>query len=198
MTNTSISEAKKTYIETGRLNRNIVSKEVSISWYKCKLQNLVPDMVYRTCGHMPDKIFEEQFTKYIESIVPDSYQYVLTNHRLEKVSSRLTDKELLLIDTIDDLYIGTNGGYIAYKNDRMYTVSRDEHYLELFNRYYTTGILIKKESTVLGILMLIHEELSTSYALNNIAIKLNEYNNKAYEILKGDHYAKHEIGRAHV
>lgn len=193
MTNTSISEAKKTYIETGRLNRNVVSKEVSISWYKCKLQNLSPDMTYRSCGHTPDKIFEEQFTRYIESIVPDSYQYVLSNHRLEKVSSRLIDQELISIDTIDDLYIGTNGGYIAYKNDQMYTVSKDEHYLELFNRYYTTGILIKKDSSVLGILMLINEELPTSYTLNNLSLKLNAYNNKDYEILKADYLTKYTL-----
>jgi len=187
MTITSISEAKKTYIETGRLNRNVVSKEVSISWYKCKLQNLIPNMPYRSCGHKPDKFFEDQFTRYIDSIVPEAYQYVLTNSRLEKVSSRLSDQDLESIDTIDDLYIGTNGGYIAYKIGQTYTVHEDEHYLDFFNQYATTGILVKKESQVLGVLMLISEDVPTPYVLNNLSLKINTYNEKSYEMIKEDH-----------
>lgn len=188
---TSISEAKKVYVETGRLNRNVISKEISISWYKCKLQNLSPDMHLKSCGHHPDRSFEEQFEKYIESIVPDPYQYVLANHRLETVSSRLIDQDLLNMDTIDDLYIGTNGGYIAYKTDQTYTVSEDEHYLDLFNQYFTTGILIKKASNIIGILMLISEEMPTAYALNNLSLKINAFNDKSLQILKSNHSMKY-------
>lgn len=186
MTNTSVSEAKKSYIETGRMNRNVVSKEISISWYKCKLQNLLPDMFFRSCGHKPDKIFEKQFLNYIDSIVPDSFQYVLTNHRLEKVGSRVNDSDFNQIDSIDDLCIGTNGGYITYKTDQMYTVSRDEHYLDRLNNYYTSGILIKKNAQVLGVLMLIGDTMPTSYTLNNLSVKVNAYNAKSLDIIKDD------------
>ena len=113
MTNAAVKDAKDVYITTGRLNRNIISKEISISWYKCKLQNLNPKDSIRIVGEKPTINFDTKFLNYVDTIVPIYYDYILVNMSLQKCSSRIHLTNLGGMDTIDDLAIGTNGGYLT-------------------------------------------------------------------------------------
>jgi len=178
MNDTSIKNAKKIYIETGRLNRNLINKEVAISWYKCKLQNIKLEDPIKTTGMKINNYFDSKFISFIDSIVPLNYQYILVNINLHKCSSRLDDSLLIQMDSIDDLAIGTNGGYLTYKTLTNQTVSLDEHYLDCLSIYHSSGILINNHDKLQGILMLLSETKPNEYDLVRVREKLMNYNNR--------------------
>lgn len=179
MTNAAVKDAKDTYIKTGRLNRNIISKEISISWYKCKLQNINPKDQIKHIGEKPTINFEVKFLTYIDSIVPQYFDYILVNMSLQKCSSRMQLTNFVEMDTIDDLAIGTNGGYLAYKTQNNQLVSLDEHYLECLSGCYSYGMIVSKGERILGVLMLLSNDKPNEYDIGKIKDKLFQFNEKA-------------------
>lgn len=178
MIDSKIKDAKTLYMNTGRLNQNIVSKEIAISWYKCKLQNMKTSDSIKQCKHITNNHFDAKFLDYVEAIVSEMYQYVLTNSNFQVCKSRLIDKNFMSLNSIDDLLIGTNGGYNSAKNHSLQIVSKEEHFLEIFVEYHTIGIPIEYEEKKLGTLMIISEHLPSEYELNGIKEKLLRYYNK--------------------
>ncbi len=196
MTNAAVKDAKDTYIKTGRLNRNIISKEISISWYKCKLQNVNPRDAIKHTGEKPSINFEAKFITYIDSIVPQYFDYILVNMSLQKCSSRMQLTHLDEMDTIDDLAIGTNGGYLAYKTQYNQLVSLDEHYLECLSGYYSYGIIVSNRERILGVLMLLSSDKPNEYDIVKIKDKLMQYNDKAEPlsyVTSGDDIPEKEV-----
>lgn len=179
MIDQSIKNAKQSYIESGRLNRNLINKEVAISWYKCKLQNMKLDSRIKILGTKINNHFDNKFISFIDSIVPVSYQYILVNTSLQKCSARISDQNLSDMDSIDDLSIGTNGGYLSFKTLVNQTVSLEEHYLQCMTPYYSSGQLIMNQDKLLGVLMLLSEMKPNEYDLIRIREKLESYNNRA-------------------
>lgn len=179
MTNAAVKDAKEVYIATGRLNRNIISKEISISWYKCKLQNLDPKDPFKIIGEKPSINFETKFLSYVDSTVPQYFDYILVNMSLQKCSSRMTLSNFTDMDTIDDLSIGTNGGYLTYKTQTNQLVSLDEHYLDLLSEFYTYGILISHGEKILGVLMLLSKDKPNDYDIVKLKEKLLQYYEKS-------------------
>ena len=179
MSDDSILKAKKTYIETGRLNRNLINKEVAISWYKCKLQNMLPNDSIKIHGNKISNHFSPQFLAYIDSIISENYQYILVNTSLQKCSSRIADPKISLMDSIDDLAIGTNAGYIAFKTQITQTVIPEEHYLDCMSSYYSTGILITNNDKLQGVLLLLSDVKPNEYDLLRLREYLTKYNNRA-------------------
>ena len=178
MKDTKIIEAKMQYIKTGRLNQNVVSKEIAISWYKCKLQNIATNESIKLSKHEVNNHFSETFMNYIDSIVSDAFQYALSNTNLQICKSRIHDSKLMRINSIDDLLIGTNGGYNASKNQKVQVVSKDEHYLDDLTNYYTIGIPIIVEDKSKGTLMIISEQMPSEYEISNIKEKLLRFYSK--------------------
>ncbi len=179
MTNAAVKDAKEVYIATGRLNRNIISKEISISWYKCKLQNLNPKDPFKIIGEKPSINFDIKFLSYVDSTVPQYFDYILVNMSLQKCSSRMTLSNFTDMDTIDDLAIGTNGGYLAYKTQTNQLVSLDEHYLDRLSDFYSYGILISQGEKNLGVLMLLSRDKPNEYDIVKLKEKLNQYYEKS-------------------
>lgn len=181
MSDISVKDAKKTYIETGRLNRNIIDKEVSISWYKCKLQNMSPKDNFRIINEEIKNPFDAKFINYIDSIILDHFQFIIANKSLQVCSKRITDQKLKSIQSIDDLCIGTNGGYISQKIHLSHQVKYDEHYLDLLSSYCTCGIVLTDSIKTFGTLMIISE------------LKIEEYEVAKINELLSKYYAKEEF-----
>lgn len=173
-----IKDAKIQYIKTGRLNQNVVSKEIAISWYKCKLQNMEITDSIKLSKHDVNNQFSSAFMNYIDSIVSEAFQYVLANTKLQVCKSRVYDSKLSMINSIDDLLIGTNGGYNASKNHRVQIVSKDEHYLDDLTNYYSIGIPIIVEEKYKGTLMILSDQMPSEYEIANIKEKLVRYYSK--------------------
>lgn len=179
MTNAAVKDAKEVYITTGRLNRNIISKEISISWYKCKLQNLNPKDNFKIIGEKPSINFDPKFLSYVDSTVPQYFDYILVNMSLQKCSSRMILSNLIDMDTIDDLAIGTNGGYLSYKTQTNQLVSLDEHYLDCLSGFYSYGIIISHGEKILGVLMLLSKDKPNEYDIVKLKEKLLIYYEKS-------------------
>ncbi len=181
MIDISVKEAKKTYIETGRLNRNIIDKEVSISWYKCKLQNMLPKDNFRITNEEIKNPFDTKFIHYVDSIILDHFQFIIANKSLQVCSKRINDQKLKNIQSIDDLCIGTNGGYISQKIHLSHQVKYEEHYLDLLSSYCTCGIVLTDNNKIFGTLMIISE------------LKIEEYEVAKINDLLAKYYAKEEF-----
>ena len=180
----SVKEAKKTYVETGRLNRNIIDKEVAISWYKCKLQNMQPSDKFKIYNEDVKNPFDSKFLNYVDSIVSDHYQYVIANKSLQVCAKRIEDQQLSKIQSIDDLTIGTNGGYISQKNHSIHQVYYEEHYLEILTKYCTCGINLADETKTYGTLMLISSVKIDEYETFKLNDQLAKYYNKEeYDVI---------------
>ncbi|GAB6107501.1 helix-turn-helix domain-containing protein [Fusibacter bizertensis] len=178
MSDISVKNAKKTYIETGRLNRNIIDKEVAISWYKCKLQNMFPNDQFKKINEEIKNPFDSKFIKYIDSIVSDQYQFVIANKNLQVCASRIIDDNLSEMQTIDDLSIGTNGGYITQKIRYSHQVIYEEHYLDELCPYCTCGIVLMDHSNYYGTLLLISRARIEDYEVLKINEQLKKYYNR--------------------
>lgn len=174
----SIKDIKSIYIETGRLNRNIIEKEIAISWYKCKLQTLHPgDQIKRNYTESKCN-FENRFLKFIDSVIDNKFQFILANKNLHVCHSRLIDSPLKQINSIDDLFIGTNAGYIANKIKANYQVRYDEHFLDVLSSYCTYGIYLSDGNTSYGTLTLVSKDEITNYEVVKIVENLNKYYRK--------------------
>lgn len=175
---TSIKDIKSVYIETGRLNRNVIEKEIAISWYKCKLQTLHPgDQIKKNFTESKCN-FEKKFLNFIDSIIANKFQYLLANKNLHVCHSRLIDNPLKQINSIDDLFIGTNAGYIANKLKANYQVKYDEHFLDVLSGYCTYGIYLSDGNTSYGTLTLVSKDEITNYEVVKIVENLNKYYRK--------------------
>lgn len=185
MSDLKLVEAKMLYLNTGRLNQNIVNKEIAISWYKCKLQNMKTSDSIKLSKHEVNNHFTLTFMNYIDSIVSDIYQYALANVNLQVCKSRIEDSKIAHMNSIDDLLIGTNGGYNATKNQKVQVVSKNEHFLDDLVKYYTIGIPIIIGDKNKGTLMIISEQMPSEYEISGIKEKLIRYYNKeAFTVTK--------------
>ena len=178
MTDSKIKDAKSLYMSTGRLNQNVVSKDIAISWYKCKLQNMKTFDVIKKSKHDTNNHFDMRFLSYVDSIVSELFQYALANTNLQICKSRITDENLANMNSVDDLLIGTNGAYNSAKTNTMQMVSKEEHFLDVFSNYHTVGIPITHDEKKLGTLMLVSEHMPNEYDLKGIKDKLLRYYSK--------------------
>lgn len=178
MNNNLIKEAKKVYLQSGRLNQNIVRKEISISWYKCKLQSLDVDASIKSTNQTIERKFDQRFIKFINSVLPTGFMFVLANPLLQVVDYKLDQMGIENIDSIDDLAIGTNAGYLAMKTGNDTTVNLDEHYLNIFSNYYSIGIVLKKNENIDGVLMLFSELPINEYTIHGLKSEIANYYNK--------------------
>lgn len=176
-------EIKLSYIDTGRLNRNLVSKEVAISWYKCRLQNMLPDDTFKEATTKGVSHFEEKFLRFIDSVIPQMYQYILVNDKLLKCSERTTDTILKSIVSVDDLCIGTNAAYISLKTSMQQSVIHHEHYLNSLSEYHETAIPIKVDDKVIATLGLFSKDKISDYDIIKIKDALLKYQqNETFKI----------------
>ena len=173
-------EIKLSYIETGRLNRNLISKEVAISWYKCRLQNMLPDDDFKKSASRVVSHFDEKFLRYIDSVVPHMYQYILVNDKLMKCSERTTDEILKSITSVDDLCIGTNAAYISLKNSNLQTVILHEHYLNKLSDYYETAIPVHVDDKPVATLSLFSKDMINEYDIVRIKESILKYQQSEY------------------
>ena len=164
------------YVETGRLNRSVIEKDIAISWYKCKLQNMHPDDPLKKNNDKAARTFEDRFMRFIDSIIPVSYQYVLSNKQMQKCSFRTEDQLLNDINQIDDLFIGTNAGYISLKSGMVHGLSLHEHYLNAMSIYYEVAVPIHEDDQCVGVISLFSQNKINEYDVNRIVESLKVYN----------------------
>ena len=178
-----VEEAKKKFIKTGRLNRNIIRDEISISWYKCRLNQLLPtseiicheEEVWRV-ENQPFKNYAQALKHYLEPIVDAKYEYLIADQEGNVFERRATSGILNSITNIDELHLGTNGGALALKLGLYQIVSTEEHYLDALKNDFTIGLPLKEENEVIGVVLLKSTIRPSEYEINQFRERLLQYN----------------------
>lgn len=173
-----IKDAKLNFIETGRLNRNIVRNEVALSWYKCNINQMQTCDSIRCHKSYHKNQYEDKYLHFIDAIIPAQLDYYLCDQDLNVESSRTSNYTLDQITNIDELCIGTNAGAVSKKISKNYVVQNDEHFLNMLNNYVTVGIPLKKEETVYGILMLLSDHTVNEFVIREIEQHVKSYHEK--------------------
>ena len=174
-----IKDAKVHFIETGRLNRNIIRDEISISWYKCKLSQL--DHSKKTFSYEDKKrvsLIEPKFIEFIDSIIPASLDYWILDEKSNVVNKRSENCGFEDIWNVEEENIGTNAAALAIRYESFQKVLYDEHYLDYFSSICTYAIPIKQDEQIVAIITLISKDSVNEYAINQVTTQLSKYHEK--------------------
>jgi Holliday junction resolvasome RuvABC ATP-dependent DNA helicase subunit len=175
----NLKDAKDHFIESGRLNRNVVRDDISISWYKCRLSQLSIDHDGTICQNNK-KIktinkFDPSFIDYLDSIIPVSYDFVIADENHNVIYRRTENQTIENIQCIEEHCIGTNAGALVLKSGIEQIVMKHEHYLNSWSELYSYGIPIREEEDLIGAIMLIASFQPTEFDINAIKEKLRQF-----------------------
>ncbi|MBM7560993.1 helix-turn-helix domain-containing protein [Fusibacter tunisiensis] len=188
MTTMQIKDAKLYYRKTGRLNRNIIRDEISISWYKCRLAQIDHSINLSSIHFNKKNIlvseFQGNFITFIDAIVPLSMDYYLINPNLDVVTQRTSVYKIDSILSFEEHLLGTNAAALSYKSGKQEHVLFEEHYLDGLSNFCTYGIPIKQEDRIIGILMLLSDFEISPYEISNVRRRLNAYSENKAQISK--------------
>lgn len=173
-----IKDAKMHFIESGRLNRNVIRDEISISWYKCKLSQLdYQKDTFDKSTHNKKHTIETDFLKYLDAIIPASLDYWILDLEGMILSERSENFQFKDIWSADEENIGTNAAALTLRYESMQRVLYDEHFLEVFSSVCTYAIPLKQDDQMTAILALISKDMINEYMLNQIVGHIQKYNN---------------------
>lgn len=156
-----IKKVKSIFRDTGRLNANIVRKEIAISWYRCFLLKLSN----KTLLDSSMKIDSNQ-----RNCLGD---FLLTVNWLESCDIYVLSADLEVewssahntfsIRNFDEYFCGTNAASISKKTQNDESVFYSEHYLDMLEGYCTYSLFLKESSKI--ILLMSSEMLDASLLL---------------------------------
>lgn len=183
MSTMNLRDAKEHFIESGRLNRNVVRNEISISWYKCRLSQLSIHHDGTMC-HNNKKIkttnkFDPSFIDYLDSIIPASYDFVIADQNHNAIYQRTDNQSVKLIQCIEEHCIGTNAGALALKTGIDQIVMNHEHYLNSWSELFTYGIPIREEADIIGAIMLIASFRPSEMDIAIVKEKLKQFEKRS-------------------
>jgi transcriptional regulator of acetoin/glycerol metabolism len=162
----TISEAKKQFIKTGRLNRKIVKDEIALSWYRCRLNNFDANgKIENQKRDFQNKVAidKEVLESILKAINREAYNSFIIDVEGNVLGKIIYDQVFESLMNMQEQFIGTNAGAIALKTYKNEMVCFDEHYLNQLSRYCSYSITIKKDDELLAILVIF-----TSHELNEI------------------------------
>lgn len=168
MHNLQIKEAKELFLKTGRLNYKVVKEEIAKSWYRCNLIKMKRDDTLKY--KVENKISQNSLSNFARTIInlfDTAYNIYICDQSGLVIEKNINDSELDIINNIDEAYIGTNAGIISLRTESLYKISLEEHYLDIFCKYYTYGLPIKTEDNFIGVCLIITEIEFSDFELFN-------------------------------
>ncbi len=179
MSTMNLKDAKYHFIESGRLNRNVVRDDISISWYKCRLSQLSIDHDVIICQNNKKaktiNKLDPGFIDYLDSIISVSYDFVIADQNHSVIYQRKDNQFIKSITCIEELCIGTNAGALALKMGNDQIVMKHEHYLNLWSELFSFGIPIREEDDMIGVIMLVADFQPTEMDVTVLKEKLKKF-----------------------
>ena len=166
MSTQSISEAKKQFIKTGRLNRKVIKDEIALSWYRCRLNNFDERGTFKNNNRKYESVVNidiDALESILKAINRDSYNSFIIDVEGNVLSKIIYDQAFEALENMQEQFIGTNAGALALKTLKNETIIFDEHYLNQLSNYCSYSVLIKKEEELLALLVIF-----TSHKLSEI------------------------------
>ncbi len=179
MSTMNLKDAKDHFIESGRLNRNVVRDDISISWYKCRLSQLSIDHDGTICQNNKKvktiNKLDPGFIDYLDSIIPISYDFIISDQNHNVIYQRIDNHFFKSIQCIEELCIGTNAGALALKMGVDQIVMKHEHYLNSWSELFSLGIPIREEEDVIGAIMLVADFQPSEMDITVLKEKLKNF-----------------------
>lgn len=148
--NDNVLEAKRLFRVRGQINESIISRDIAVSWQKCKLFGMNMHDLPRL---MEDEIEYDDldFVEFCDHIIPEYTNYFISDTNGNVLHKRIWDSELDIINNLSDDYIGTSSFSISINLQKDYAVRFHEHYLEMFSDYVSKTIFIDKNKPLITI-----------------------------------------------
>ncbi len=179
MSTMNLKDAKDHFVESGRLNRNVVRDDISISWYKCRLSQLSINHDGSICQNNKKaktiNKLDPSFIDYLDSIIPVSYDFVIADQNHGVIFQRLENQIIKSIQCIEELCIGTNAGALALKMGIDQIVLKHEHYLSSWSELFSYGIPIHEEEDVIAVIMLVSDFKPSDMDISVLKQKLKQF-----------------------
>lgn len=176
-----LKQAKKMFIDTGKLNRRIVNDEISYSWYRSRVLE-ISNTKNNFKSHNTISSSDIEIGKIIKannaniSSENKLYNIYLINEHgmiIDELDKKFTINNFET-NTYDDQIIGTNGIALSIKsNEHKYTVGY-EHYNDILEEYFTYGFPIFKDDALIcyvGIIGFVNDFDTSS--IETIITKMN-------------------------
>lgn len=148
--NENVLEAKRLFHLRGQINESIISREIAVSWQKCKLFGM---NVHDLPRLMEDEVEydDHDFVAFCDHIIPEYTNYFISDWNGNVLHKRIWDKELDIINNLSDDYIGTSSFSISLNLNKDYSVRFQEHYLDLLTEFVSRTIYIDKSKPFITI-----------------------------------------------
>lgn len=170
----SILEAKRVFQQRGQINESVISRDVAVSWQKCKLFGMSMQDLPRL---MEDEVEYDDidFVAFCDHIIPEYTNYFITDQHGNVLHKRIWDSELDIINNLSDDYIGTSSFSISMNLQKDYAVRFHEHYLDIFGIYVSRTIFIEKNKPLITIFSKgVENEYLTMSLKNSVMTYSNE------------------------
>lgn len=148
----TIKEAKKKFVETGKLNRKIVRDEIALSWYKCQLNHM------STSKSKPMNPSASKIS-YLDEIIPSIYDYYVVDVHLNVHHKRTALFQTGDWESLSEHESGTNAAALAIKFKKKFIVNEDEHYLDCFSNVNTMAQPLWTDDELYGAVMLVSNKM---------------------------------------
>ncbi len=153
MSSNSIEEAKKQFLETGRLNRKIVRDEIAMSWYRCKLNNLSSEKISinsieNHSGKSVDDITKLQ--DLLKKLNKESYNAFIISRNGDVLDKIIYDEIFESILNFREEFLGTTAASLTIKSEKYEYTIEHEHYNNCFEKYCSYAYPIVKNETNIG------------------------------------------------
>jgi len=189
-----IQEAKINFLQTKRLNRKVVRNEIALSWYKCDFNNIdIKKQIIPSKNTINSDLKDSPFQNLLSQINKDHYNLLLINTEGLVIEKIIKSNKFEAIDRIHEVHLGTNAGMIALKENKMYAVYGNEHYLNVLCEYNSYGFPIKLKGELIGIIMIITDDFINDIQVLNIQTQIENYVNLGLspDTYKPSYYENH-------
>lgn len=142
-----LREAKELFVAKGQIRDKVVSRELSVSWRRCKMYGLLPSHPI-LCDEAYDPE-EDEFTEYCDRVVPEFISFFVTNKEGEVLFRRTDNTELHRITSLSERMVGTTSHGIAANLKKDAVVRKDEHYLDCLSIFTSRTIYVPSHDVMI-------------------------------------------------
>ncbi len=153
-----IRKSKLNYINTNRLNRKVISNKIAMSWYKCKMNNL---MIYDDpkISHVKSKFsFHFDIKSLLQKMAIQNLNFYFIDLEGTVIEKIVYDKSLNLISQFRVENCGTTAAELFISDRETHEVIYEEHYLDYFVDFCSYSLPVRQYDNVIGGLIIFSKE----------------------------------------
>lgn len=174
MTNEEIRKSKINYINTNRLNRKVISNKIAMSWYKCKMKNLMIQDDPKISNEHSHYTFHFDTKACLQKLAIQNLNLFFMDLEGNVIHKIVYDKALNLISQFKVDYCGTTAAELFISDHEAHEVIFEEHYLDFFTGYCSYSLPVKHQEEVIGAVIVFSKDILPSNIIELFHKKMNQ------------------------